>query len=72
MEKISLLGCGTWGSAVAQLLAEKGLAVTAWQRHKAKAESMAATRKHPHLPNLTFKNNIYLRQICRKYYRPGK
>ena len=58
MEKISLLGCGTWGSAVAQLLAEKGLAVTAWQRHKAKAESMAATRKHPHLPDLTFKNNI--------------
>jgi len=58
MEKISLLGCGTWGSAVAQLLAEKGLAVTAWQRHKAKAESMAATRKHPHLPDLTFNNNI--------------
>ena len=58
MDKISLLGCGTWGSAVAQLLAEKGLAVTAWQRHEEKAAAMTRTRKHPNLTDLEFNDNI--------------
>ena len=58
MDKISLLGCGTWGSAVAQLLAEKGLAVTAWQRHEEKAAVMTRTRKHPNLTGLEFNDNI--------------
>ena len=58
MDKISLLGCGTWGSAVAQVLAEKGLAVTAWQRHKEKAAAMTRTRKHPNLTDLEFNENI--------------
>ena len=58
MDKISLLGCGTWGSAVAQLLAEKGLAVTAWQRHEEKAAAMTRTRKHPNLTDFEFNDNI--------------
>ena len=58
MDKISLLGCGTWGSAVAQLLAEKGLAVTAWQRHEEKAAAMTRTRKHPYLTDFEFNDNI--------------
>jgi len=58
MDKISLLGCGTWGSAVAQLLAEKGLKVTAWQRDEAKATKMARTRKHPNLAGLVFNEKI--------------
>ena len=58
MDKISLLGCGTWGSAVAQLLAEKGLAVTAWQRHEEKAAVMTRTRKHPNLTDFEFNDNI--------------
>ena len=58
MDKISLLGCGTWGSAVAQLLAEKGLTVNAWQRDEDKAAKMARTRKHPHLTDLVFNDKI--------------
>ena len=58
MDKISLLGCGTWGSAVAQLLAEKGLKVTAWQRDEAKATKMARTRKPPNLAGLVFNEKI--------------
>ena len=58
MDKISLLGCGTWGSAVAQLLAEKGLTVNAWQRDEDKAAKMARTRKHPHLTDLVFNEKI--------------
>ena len=56
--KVTILGCGTWGSAVAQLLAEKDVAVTAWQRHENKAVAMARTRKHPHLSDLEFNENI--------------
>ena len=56
--KVTILGCGTWGSAVAQLLAEKGVTVTAWQRHEDKAVAMARTRKHPHLSDLEFNENI--------------
>ena len=58
MDKISLLGCGTWGSAVAQLLAEKGLTVNAWQRDEDKASKMARTRKHPNLTDLVFNEKI--------------
>ena len=58
MDKISLLGCGTWGSAVAQLLAEKGLTITAWQRNEEKAAKMARTRKHPNLTDLVFNEKI--------------
>ena len=58
MDKISLLGCGTWGSAVAQVLADKGLTVTAWQRNEEKAAKMARTRKHPNLTDLVFNENI--------------
>ena len=56
--KVTILGCGTWGSAVAQLLAEKDVTVTAWQRHENKAVAMARTRKHPHLSDLEFNENI--------------
>ena len=58
MDKISLLGCGTWGSAVAQLLAEKGFEVTAWQRNEEKAAEMTRTRKHPNLTDLVFNEKI--------------
>jgi glycerol-3-phosphate dehydrogenase (NAD(P)+) len=56
--KVTILGCGTWGSAVAQLLAEKDVDITAWQRHEDKAVAMARTRKHPHLSDLEFNENI--------------
>jgi len=40
------------------VLAEKGLAVTAWQSHKEKAAAMTRTRKHPNLTDLEFNENI--------------
>ena len=56
--KVSILGCGTWGSAVAQSLAEKGIAVMAWQRYENKAVKMESTRKHPILTDLEFNSHI--------------
>ena len=56
--KVSVLGCGTWGSAIAQSLADNGAFVTAWQRYEEKSKDMESTRKHPILKNIEFNNNI--------------
>ena len=55
---VSVLGCGTWGSAVAQALADKGIAVTAWQRYENKSLEMESTRRHPILTGFEFNRNI--------------
>ena len=55
---VSVLGCGTWGSAVAQALADKGISVTAWQRYEDKSLDMESTRRHPILTDFEFNRNI--------------
>jgi glycerol-3-phosphate dehydrogenase len=42
---ISLLGCGTWGSALAQVVAENGHRVTAWH-YKKDAVTIFDQEKH--------------------------
>lgn len=56
--KVSVLGCGTWGSAVAQSLSDKDVPVTAWQRHENKSEKMKSTLRHPILTDFEFNSNI--------------
>ena len=55
---VSVLGCGTWGSAVAQALADKGIAITAWQRYENKSLEMESSRRHPILTDFEFNSNI--------------
>ena len=69
--KVTILGCGTWGSAVAQLLADKDVTVTAWQRHKEKATAMTRTRKHPNLADLEFNENIVFTNDLKDALRIG-
>ena len=57
--KVSVLGCGTWGSAVAQALADNGVEVTAWQRYENKSLEMESTRRHPILKDIEFNSNIF-------------
>ena len=59
MTNISLLGCGTWGSALAQVVAENGHRVTAWHYKKDVLEIRASSRKHPRLKGLMFHDNIH-------------
>jgi glycerol-3-phosphate dehydrogenase (NAD(P)+) len=56
---ISLLGCGTWGSALAQVVAENGHRVTAWHYKKDVLDIRALSRKHPRLKGLIFHDNIH-------------
>ena len=69
--EVTILGCGTWGSAVAQLLADKDVTVTAWQRHKEKATAMTRTRKHPNLADLEFNENIVFTNDLKDALRSG-
>ena len=59
MANISLLGCGTWGSALAQVVAENGHRVTAWHYKKDVLDIRALSRKHPRLKGLIFHDNIH-------------
>ena len=59
MSNISLLGCGTWGSAISQELAKNGHVVYAWHYDSAIVDSMNESRKHPKLTNFDFHENVY-------------
>ena len=59
MSNISLLGCGTWGSAISQVLAENGHLVYAWHYDRHILELMDENRKHPKLENFVFHKSIF-------------
>lgn len=52
------MGCGTWGSALAQVLTDNNHLVTAWHHNARKVAAMASTRQQPHLPNFEFSPKI--------------
>lgn len=58
MNQIGILGAGTWGAALARLLANKGFSVTVWSAEPEKAAELARTGKHPKLPNMQIPDSI--------------
>lgn len=65
MYKIAVIGAGTWGIAIANLLALNGNVVTVYLRSEIEAKKIAKTRKHDKLPGLVldekvdFSNDLY-------------
>lgn len=59
MKKIGYLGAGTWGFALAAVLANNGHKVTVWTRDPAFAKLLEKTRVHPKLPGITAPENIH-------------
>lgn len=49
MSKISVIGSGTWGTALAVLLTGNGHEVELWSAVPAEVEALTATRRHPNL-----------------------
>src|SRR3954447_613095 len=49
-DHIAVLGAGAWGTALANLAAQSGHAVTLWLRDAAKADGVAQSRENPRLP----------------------
>jgi glycerol-3-phosphate dehydrogenase (NAD(P)+) len=49
-DHIAVLGAGAWGTALANLAAQSGHAVTLWARDAQKAAAMQQSRENPRLP----------------------
>ncbi len=52
MSEVTVLAAGTWGSALAGVLADGGHSVILWDIDKEKIDTMRATRLNPALPNM--------------------
>ena len=62
MAQISLLGCGTWGSTLAQVLGRNGHSVTAWHYKKDVVDDMIRSRMHPNISDFEFHSNIIFKK----------
>ena len=56
--RIGYLGAGTWGVALASILAQNGHQVTVWTREKKFAEELQKTRRHPKLSDFTMPESL--------------
>ena len=56
--KISILGAGTWGCALARLLSINGHEITLWSSNPAHAAQLQATGRHPKLPDAELPESI--------------
>lgn len=52
MSTIGVLGAGTWGMALARMLAVHGHDVTVWSALEREIDEFSVTRKHPNLPGM--------------------
>ena len=59
MKKIGILGSGTWGTALANLLTSIGHEVTLWSKFPEEIEGIARTHKHPNLPGVEVSHLIF-------------
>tara|TARA_B100000470_G_scaffold12060_1_gene8322 strand:- start:71 stop:1063 length:993 start_codon:yes stop_codon:yes gene_type:complete len=62
MAHISLLGCGTWGSTLAQVLGRNGHSVTAWHYKMDVVDDMIRSRTHPNISDFEFHSNIIFKK----------
>jgi len=58
LERITFLGCGSWGGALGKLLSEKGANVTMWHRNSDIVEDLTINRNHYLIPELIFPSNV--------------
>ena len=58
--KIGVLGAGTWGVALARVLALAGHQVVVWSAVEKEIDTLAAEHAHPNLPGMVFPQEIVL------------
>ncbi len=57
--KVAVLGAGSWGTALAKLLASKGIDTTLWARNEMLVNQMESTRENPrYLPGFKLPSNL--------------
>ena len=69
MKNIGVLGAGTWGMALARMLALRGHDITVWSAVEKEIDEFSVTRKHPNLPGMEIPAEIRftkdIREVCR-------
>ena len=58
MTRIGLLGCGSWGTTLAQILAKKGETVNAWHYRKDFVDAIRFSRVNPLIPDINLDEKI--------------
>ncbi len=58
IQKIGVFGCGTWGVALARLLAQKGYQITIWAESPERADELNASHALPQLPGVQIPEEI--------------
>lgn len=58
MNKIGVLGAGTWGMALARMLCNSGNEVTVWSALEKEIDEFSAKRVHPNLPGMEIPQQI--------------
>lgn len=70
MRKIGVLGAGTWGMALANMLAEVGHQVTVWSAIEKEIDEFSTNRKHPNLPGMVISEEIFftkkIEEVCQE------
>lgn len=55
---IAVLGCGSWGGALGDVLSKKGYNIQFWHRNSDTCDEMKISRKHYLLPSIVFGKNV--------------
>lgn len=55
---ITVIGAGTWGTALGRALALNGHEVRIWSKFKEETDQLSASREHPHLPGAVIPESI--------------
>lgn len=70
MYKIGVLGAGTWGMALANMLANCGHQVMVWSAIEKEIDEFSSKRKHPNLPGMEISEDIVftkrIDEVCRE------
>ena len=57
--KIAVLGAGSWGTALGQVLSENGHDVLLWHLEQDFVDEINQTHKHPFLPNIQLSKDLH-------------
>ena len=58
VDKVSFLGCGSWGAALGSILVDKGVQVKFWNRDSHIIEKMTKSRTHYMLPSVKCPDSV--------------
>ncbi|MDR0879978.1 MAG: NAD(P)H-dependent glycerol-3-phosphate dehydrogenase [Clostridioides sp.] len=73
MEKVCVLGAGSWGSALALVLADKGIEVEMWTRSEEQALEISSTGVNSdYLPEIKFPKNLKVTTDIEKAVNGGE